>query len=105
VVEAASAKAAEQVALGLLARRPEIVTVTGAVVTVTSPNFAGGGGRLGADPTFQRLISGAPAGTDIALYADLIAAVAPGRFRTFKAGLAVGVEDGEYVGVARLVFA
>jgi hypothetical protein len=103
VAEAASAKAADAVASDLRAGRGETVTVEGTVVTMTSARYTAGAGRLGDDPMFQRLLRGAPTRTDLALYADLASVAAPGRFQTFKVGLALGVEDGEYVGLVRLV--
>jgi hypothetical protein len=77
--------------------------VQGTVVTMTSTRYVAGAGRLGDDPMFQRLLRGAPARTDLALYANLASVVAPGRFQTFKIGLALGVEDGQVVGLVRLV--
>jgi hypothetical protein len=103
VAETASARAADDIAFALLARRAETVAVKGTVVTMTSPNYTAGAGRLGDVPAFARLLRGAPARTDTALYADLASAVAPGRFRTFKVGLALGVTDDGYTGVARLL--
>jgi hypothetical protein len=105
VAEAASAQAAKDVASDLSDGRGQTVTVEGTVVTVTSARYTAGAGRLGDDPMFQRLLRGAPARADLVLYANLASVVAPGRFQTFKVGLALGLEDGEYVGLVRLVVA
>jgi hypothetical protein len=78
--------------------------VTGTVVTFTSKSYPAGSGRLGDDPTFQRLTAAVPGRIEMALYADLGRALAGNqRFPVLKVGLVQSVDNGDHVGVVRVV--
>ena len=105
VAEAPSADAAQAIVgmLGTSSNGPPDVKLTGNVVTMTTPTYVAGPGRLDDDPAFRRLTAAVGGRTEMALYANLGGLLRDQRFRVLKVGLVQSVDNGDHVGMVRLV--
>ena len=105
VAEAPSADAAQAIVgmLGTSSNGPPDVKLTGNVVTMTTPTYVAGPGRLDDDPAFRRLTAAVGGRTEMALYANLGGLLRDQRFRVLKVGLVQSVDNGDHIGVVRVV--